>query len=51
MNTFILMIILNLGYGQKEVTFQEFTSIENCKTAIEEIKKSENIERLICMKK
>ena len=51
MNAYILLIVLNLGYGQKSITFQEFTSNELCKIAIDEIRKIEYVERLVCLKK
>lgn len=53
MNSFILMIILNLGYGQKQVLFQEFSSQERCKLAMAEVSKigPDTIEHAICLPK
>ena len=49
---FILLLVVSLGYGQKQITFQEFNSLETCQMAIKEITKVDNMEaKATCLPK
>lgn len=48
---FILMLVLTLGYGQKQITFQEFNNLSRCQAAIAEISKVDSVEKAICIQK
>ena len=49
--SYILLLVLSLGYGQKQITFQEFSSLNRCQTAIAEISKVDAVEKSICIPK
>jgi len=48
---FVLMLVLSLGYGQKQILFQEFSSLSKCQFAISEISKVDMVEKSICIQK
>lgn len=49
--SYVLLLVLHLGYGQTQITFQEFSSLKNCQSAIEEISKVETVEKSVCIQK
>lgn len=53
MSSFVLLIVLNLGYGQKQVMFQEFSTLEKCSLAMSEVVKigSDTVEKSVCLPK
>lgn len=53
MHSFVLLIVLNLGYGQKQVSFQEFSPLDKCNVAMTEVAKlgTDTVERLVCLPK
>jgi len=51
---YVLLLILSLGYGQKSIIFQEFSSEKSCEIASQEIKSSninDDVSKLVCLKK
>jgi len=49
---FVLFIVISLGYGQKQVMFQEFSTLEKCNDAKSEVAKvGSDVERLACLPK
>jgi hypothetical protein len=46
---YVLIIYLSLGYGQKDIQFQEFTSKQNCEAALSVIKNQ--VESGVCLSK
>ncbi len=53
MGNYLLFVVLNLGYGQKQVLFQEFSTQERCNSALVEVSKlgKDTIERVVCLPK
>ena len=50
MSQFILMLVVSLGYGQKQILFQEFDNLKRCQEAIKEISStSAEIEKVVCL--
>lgn len=49
--SYVLLLVLSLGYGQTQILFQEFTSLEKCQSAIKEVSKVEAVEKSVCLLK
>ena len=49
--SYVLLLVLSLGYGQKQILFQEFTSLAKCQSAITEVSKVEAVEKSVCLPK
>lgn len=46
------MAVISLGYGQKQVMFQEFSTKERCAAAMTELSKiGSDIEKIVCLPK
>ena len=44
------MLVVSLGYGQKQILFQEFNTLKHCQEAIKEISStSAEIEKAVCL--
>ena len=51
MSTYVLIIFMSLGYGQADIKFQEFNSLESCNEVKDLVKKADEKNVPICVKK